>query len=327
MQPFSYTHAADVDSAFQQLAASPAARFLAGGTNILDLMKLGVEKPTRLIDISRLPLAGVEEYSDHVHIGALTRNSDLARHALIREQYPALSEALLAGASPQLRNMATVGGNLMQRTRCFYFTDPAAPCNKRVPGSGCPALTGENRFHAILGVSKQCIAAHPSDMCVALAALDAVVLIDGPRGKRTVPLVDFHLAPGETPERETVLEHGEIITGVDLPKTAFAAHSLYLKIRDRASYAFALASVAAALEIDEGRIRTARVALGGVATKPWRAYEAEAVLQGAAPTSESFAAAVRAATREAVPQTQNGFKVILTQRAIVRALTRLGEKA
>lgn len=326
MQPFSYTRAEDVGSALAHLAEQPAARLLAGGTNLIDLMKLGVEKPERLVDISRLPLTGVDEYEDHIHIGALTRNSDLTEHPLIRERYPALAEAILAGASPQLRNMATVGGNLMQRTRCFYLADMAAPCNKRSPGSGCAAVGGQNRSHAILGVSKQCIATHPSDMCVALVALDAVVLLDGPAGKRSISLTDFYLEPGETPEKETLLQPGEIITGIRLPKTAFSAHSLYIKIRDRASYAFALVSVAAALEIHDGHILTARLALGGVATRPWRAYEAEKLLQGAAPTVERFTAAARAATSTAVAQTHNGFKIVLAQRAIVRALSRLGER-
>ncbi|HLZ57019.1 MAG TPA: xanthine dehydrogenase family protein subunit M [Ktedonosporobacter sp.] len=326
MQPFSYTQVADVSSALTQLATHPTARLLAGGTNLIDLMKLGVEKPDQLIDISHLPLAGVEERADRLHIGALTLNSDLAMHRAVREGYPVLSEAILAGASPQLRNMATVGGNLMQRTRCFYFTDKAAPCNKRSAGSGCAAIAGENRSHAILGGSKQCIATHPSDMCVALVALDAVLQLEGPAGKRTLPLVDFHLEPGETPEKETQLQAGEIITGVELPKTVVARHSLYMKIRDRASYAFALVSVAAALEIEEGHIRNVRIALGGVATKPWRAYEAEAMLQGAAPTAESFVAAAHAATSSAIAQTHNGFKIVLAQRAIVRALSRLGEQ-
>jgi xanthine dehydrogenase YagS FAD-binding subunit len=324
MQPFSYTRVADVGSALTQLAERPASRLLAGGTNLIDLMKLGVEKPDKLIDISRLPLTGIDEYADRLHIGALVRNSDLAEHPLVRKGYPVLAEAILAGASPQLRNMATVGGNLMQRTRCFYFSDTAAPCNKRSPGSGCAAIVGQNRSHAILGGSKQCIATHPSDMCVALAALDAMVLLDGPAGKRSIPLTDFYLEPGETPDKETQLQSGEIITGVDLPKTVCAAHSLYIKIRDRASYAFALVSVAAALEIQEGRILTARLALGGVATRPWRAYEAEEMLRDGAPTVERFTAAAHAATSRAIAQTHNGFKIVLAQRAIVRALSRLG---
>jgi len=327
MQPFSYLRAADVETAVHTIATHSAAQFLAGGTNLLDLMKLGVEKPDYLIDISRLPLTGVEEYPEYIRVGALMRNSNLASHALIQENYPVLTEAILAGASPQLRNMATVGGNLMQRTRCSYFTDTAAPCNKRSPGSGCSAIGGHNRNHAILGTSKQCIATHPSDMAVALAALDAMLLIDGPHGKRSVSLMDFYLIPGETPEKETALESGELIVGIELPKTTFAAKSLYLKIRDRASYSFALVSVAAVLEVEDGRIQTARIALGGVATKPWRAYEAEALLQGAVPTSELFATAAAAATNTAVPQTQNGFKVVLTQRAIIRALSTLGERA
>jgi xanthine dehydrogenase YagS FAD-binding subunit len=323
MNPITYSRASDPSAAAQELSANPAAKLLGGGTNLLDLMKMGVETPNRLVDVSRLPLASVEELPDGrgVRIGALVRNSDLAEHPLIRDRYPVLSQALLAGASPQLRNMATTGGNLLQRTRCYYFYDPTfTQCNKRHPGSGCGALEGYNRIHAILGASDQCIATHPSDMCVAMAALDAVVRVQGPHGEREIPFAEFHRLPGEHPEIDTNLNHDEIITAVDLPPSTFAAHSHYLKVRDRASYAFALVSVAAGLELDGGKIKSARVALGGVAHKPWRAEAAEEKLAGAEPTPENFQVAAHAALEHARGYKYNDFKVELARRSIVRAL-------
>lgn len=275
MHPFSYSQAVDEKGAVVAVTPESQAVFLAGGTSLIDLIKLGVQQPNQLVDINSLPLAKIETRGDGVRIGALVSNSELAHNRMIRDRYPVLSQALLSGASPQLRNMATVGGNLMQRTRCYYFRDPATPCNKREPGSGCPAIDGYNRIHAILGGSKNCIATHPSDMCVALVALDAIVQIHGPKGERSIPITDFHLLPGDHPERETVLEQGELIVAVDLPASPFAARSHYLKVRDRASYAFALTSVAAAFDIQSGVIHSARIALGGVGTKPWRANEAE----------------------------------------------------
>ncbi len=323
MNPFVYTRATDTNAALQGLAGGPQAKLLGGGTNLIDLMKMGVEKPSRLVDITRLDLAKVEELPDGqgVRIGALVRNSDLAEHPLIVERYPVLSQALLAGASPQLRNMATTGGNLLQRTRCYYFYDPAfAQCNKRVPGSGCGALQGYNRIHGILGTSESCIATHPSDMCVAMAALDAVVRVKGPKGEREIPFAEFHRLPGEYPEHETNLQPDEIITAVDLPAAPWAKNSYYLKVRDRASYAFALVSVAAALEVVDGKIKTARVALGGVAHKPWRAEEAEKTLVGEKPDEVVFKSAAAAALKGAKGYKYNEFKIELAKRSIVRAL-------
>lgn len=321
MTPFDYARADGPATAVKQVAAAPGAAFLAGGTGLLDLMKLYVERHDLLVDVGRLPLDMVEATpAGGVRIGANVRNSDLAYHDLIRTRYPVLSEALLSGASPQLRNMATVGGNVMQRTRCPYFRDGFSPCNKREPGTGCSAMDGYNRPNAVLGVSDRCIAAHPSDMCVALAVLDATVRTQGPKGERAVPFADFHLLPGDTPDRETVLDHGELITAVELPAAPWAARSHYLKVRDRASYEFALASAAVALEVVGGVIKTARVALGGVATKPWRAAEAEQALVGQRPTPAAFAAAGEAATKGAVPRQFNGFKVALARRVVARAL-------
>jgi xanthine dehydrogenase YagS FAD-binding subunit len=320
MLPFTYARADGPAAAVEKVAGTPKATFLAGGTGLIDLMKLHVETPEVLVDIARLPLDQVEVTDAGVRIGANVRNSDLAYHEHIRTKYPVLSEALLSGASPQLRNMATVGGNVMQRTRCPYFRDGISPCNKREPKSGCAAKDGYNRSHAVLGVSEQCIATHPSDMCVALAALDAVVHTRGPKGERAIPFADFHLLPGETPERETVLGHGELITAVELPARPWAAKSHYLKVRDRASYEFALASAAVALEVADGAIKTARIALGGVATKPWRAAEAEKGLVGQRPGPEAFAAAAEAATKGAVTRPLNAFKVALVRRVIARAL-------
>ena len=323
MLPFSYSKAADEEAALR--ACSAGTKYVAGGTNLLDLMKLHVETPGHLIDINGLPLGDVTPLDEGVRIGALVRNSTLAYHPLIVERYPMVSQALLAGASPQLRNMATVGGNLMQRTRCMYFRDATSPCNKRDPGSGCTAFDGENRGHAVLGGSDHCVAVMPSDLCVALAALDAEVRIKGSDGERITPLVDFHLLPGDHPERETVLEPGEVITAVDLPALPFATRSLYLKMRDRASYGFALVSVAAALDREDGIIKAARLALGGVGTKPWRAWEAEAAMVGQPANDESYRAAAEVAMRDARALQHNGFKIEMARRAIIQALETLGE--
>ena len=297
---FEYARAKDVADAVSRIAADPGAKFIAGGTNLIDLMKADVEQPPRLIDISRLPLKSIEETAEGgLRIGALVPNTDLAYHPLIERRYPVLSSAILAGASQQLRNMASTGGNLLQRTRCTYFYDVATPCNKREPGSGCSAIGGLNRMHAILGASDACIATHPSDMCVALAVLEAKVHVSGPAGERSIPFADFHRLPGDTPQRDTNLNRDEIVTALELPARGFAAHYTYLKIRDRLSYAFALVSVAVGLELDGGRIREARFALGGVAHKPWRDAAAEASLRGQAPSAENFkrAADVGAARR------------------------------
>ncbi len=323
MNPFTYSRAADPQQAVNGVAANAQAKFLGGGTNLVDLMKMGVETPAQLVDINRLPLNKVEELPNNggVRIGALVRNSDLAEHPLITSRYPMLSEALLSGASPQLRNLATTGGNLLQRTRCYYFYDPAFPmCNKRNPGSGCGALEGFNRIHAILGQSEECIATHPSDMCVAMAALDAVVRVQGPKGERTIPFADFHRLPGDTPNVETNLQPNELIMAVDLPVLPFMARSHYLKVRDRASYAFALVSVAAALEMEGGKIKTARLALGGVAHKPWRASKAEKALAGQAPNEKSFQAAADSELAGAKGYKHNSFKIGLAKRAIAQAL-------
>ncbi|MEH1855087.1 MAG: xanthine dehydrogenase family protein subunit M [Nostoc sp.] len=327
MQPFNYKKAGQVDNAVALVTPEVQAAYLAGGTSLIDLMKLNVQTPTQVVDINPLPLTKIEIQGNGVQIGATASNSDVAYNPIIQERYPMLSEALLSGASPQLRNMATVGGNLLQRTRCYYFRDTSMPCNKRVPGSGCAAIEGYNRIHAILGGSDRCIATHPSDMAVAMVALDAVVQTRGPKGERSIPLVDFHLVPGNTPERETVLEHGELIVAVDLPASTFGKRSHYLKVRDRASYAFAMASVAAALDIQNGIIRSARIALGGVGTKPWRVLEAEKVLLNKPANQATFQAAALAAIAGAKPQKYNGFKVELAKRTIVKALTTVGGMA
>jgi xanthine dehydrogenase YagS FAD-binding subunit len=324
MNPFTYIRATDPQQAVNGIAGNATAKFLGGGTNLIDLMKMGVETPTQLIDINRLALSKIEELpgGGGVRIGALVRNSDLAEHPLIVQRYPVLSQALLAGASPQLRNLATTGGNLLQRTRCYYFYDPAFPqCNKRNPGSGCGALNGFNRIHAILGQSEQCIATNPSDMNVALAALDAVVQVQGPNGSRAIPFADFHRLPGATPNIDTNLRPDELITSVDLPQIPFATRSHYLKVRDRASYAFALVSVAAVLDLENGNIKSARVALGGVAHKPWRAQKAEAALAGKRADEQTFRAAAEAELAAAKAYKYNGFKIELAKRAIVRALS------
>jgi xanthine dehydrogenase YagS FAD-binding subunit len=319
---FQYSRANNVADAVRQIAADPKARLIAGGTNLIDLMKEEVERPSRLIDITHLPLKAVEETADGgLRIGALVPNSDLAYHPLVAQRYPMLASAILAGASAQLRNMASTGGNLLQRTRCYYFYDTATPCNKRTPGSGCSALNGINRMHAILGASDACIATHPSDMCVALAALAATVHVTGPKGECTIAFGDFHRLPDDTPERDTNLGADEIITGIELPGKGFAKNYTYLKIRDRLSYAFALVSVAAALELDGDTIKEARLALGGVAHKPWRDLGVEASLRGQRAKRESFIRAADALLRDAKGHAHNAFKIDLARRAIVRALT------
>jgi xanthine dehydrogenase YagS FAD-binding subunit len=329
MNPFTYSRATDANQAVTAISDKPQGKFLGGGTNLIDLMKMGVEMPTQLIDINRLPLAQIEELpgGKGIRIGALARNSDVAEHELIKTRYPVLSEALLSGASPQLRNMATVGGNLLQRTRCYYFYDPAFPqCNKRKPGSGCGAIEGFNRIHAILGQSEQCIATHPSDMCVALAALDAIVRVRGPNGEREIAFSDFHRLPGTTPERDTNLRSDELIIAVDLPAMPFATRSHYLKVRDRASYAFALVSVAAALDLGSNKkINAARLALGGVAHKPWRANAAEKKLIGQEANEKTFRAAAEAELAPAKGYKYNSFKIELAKRAIIRALSTVAE--
>lgn len=328
MHPFDYSSVMDEQAAIRDIMPLPDARFVAGGTTLIDLMKLNVEKPSSLIDINPLPLTRIETLPDGgVRIGAMVRNSTLANDETIRQKYPVLSEALLSGASPQLRNMATTGGNLLQRTRCYYFRDTATPCNKREPGSGCSAIDGLNRIHGILGTSKQCIATHPSDMAVAMAVLDAVVVTQGPKGTRRIPLVEFHRLPDDTPHIETVLEHGELITYVELPAGEQYQKSHYRKIRDRASYAFALVSVAAVLNVVDGKIQSARLAMGGVAHKPWRAVDAEKALVGKVPDEAAFRNAAEIALRGAQPRKDNAFKVELAKRAIVRSLTTVGKMA
>ncbi|HEY3815947.1 MAG TPA: xanthine dehydrogenase family protein subunit M [Polyangiaceae bacterium] len=321
MRPFTYSRATDEEGALAR-GNDPEVRYLAGGTTLIDLMRLDVMGPKGLVDIGALPLAEVEPSAGGgLRIGAMVRNSDLAYHPLVASAYPALREALLSGASPQLRNMATLGGNLMQRTRCPYFRDTAAPCNKRQPGAGCSAIGGYTRMHAVLGGSEHCIAVHPSDMCVALVALDAVVrsrMSDGTG--RSTPVEGFHTLPGNTPQVETVLHPGELITHVELPASPFAARSHYLKVRDRASYAFALASVAVALDVHDGVVRDARVVLGGVATKPWRSREAEQALVGKPTTLETYRSAGAAAVNGAVGRGANDFKIELARRTVVRAL-------
>ncbi|MFD4902879.1 FAD binding domain-containing protein [Streptomyces sp. NPDC058411] len=322
MRPFAYLRPASVAEAVRAGAGHPGSRFLGGGTNLVDLMKLGVESPGLIVDVSRLPLDRVEPTDDGgLRIGATVRNSDLAAHPGVRSGYPALSQALLAGASGQLRNTATTGGNLLQRTRCPYFQDVSKPCNKRLPGSGCPAREGAHRDLAVLGHSEDCVATNPSDMAVALAALDAAILLHGPEGERTVPVTDFHRLPGDNPDQDTVIRPGELITEVVLPPPA--ATSLYRKARDRASYAFALASVAAVLSVRDGRVERAALAFGGVAPRPWRARVAEDVLRGAPADEETFARAVSAELATARPLRDNGFKVDLAHRLAVGALAEL----
>ena len=327
MHTFDFIRPADQAAAIATAAQSKTAqhgadvRFLGGGTTLIDLMKLNVETPVRVLDINRLPLDKIEAASDGgLKIGAMVRNSDLANDAKVQKDYSILSQAILQGASAQIRNMATVGGNLLQRTRCVYFRDTAMACNKREPGSGCPAITGHNRTLAILGASEHCIATNPSDMCVALAALEATVHIRGPKGSRAVAFGDFHLLPGSTPHRETVLEPGDLITHVTLPPPIGGSKQVYLKLRDRASYEFALASAAVALTIASGNITRARVALGGVGTKPWRSPEAEAALTAKPATDVIFLQAAEAALRSAKPQSENKFKIELAKRCLMHAL-------
>ncbi len=327
MNPFRYERASDASSAVATLTQTPTGAFLGGGTNLVDLMKLGVAKPDLLIDVTRLPYNRIELLPDGgVRIGAAVRNSDLAADRTIRTRYPLLTQALLSGASGQLRNLATTGGNLLQRTRCVYFQDISKPCNKRVPGSGCPAREGYHRNLAILGASEECIATHPSDMAVAMVALDAVVRMLGPNGERTIPLINFHRLPGNEPQRDTVLEHGELITAIDLPKLPFATRSHYRKVRDRASYAFALVSVAAAIEVADGIVRDVRIAFGGVAHVPWRAMKAEATLRGAPATEETFSRAADAELADARPLPGNAFKVPLARNVLVRTLLDLTQE-
>lgn len=322
MKPFAFQHARTVDHAVA-LAGGPGSRYYAGGTNLLDLMKAGVESPASLVDIGRLDLSSVEETAaGALLIGAGVTNSAAANHPIVRARYPMLSQAILSGATTQIRNMATVGGNLMQRTRCPYFMDPAfARCNKRVPGSGCAARDGANREHAIFGTSLSCVAVHPSDMAVALAALDAIVHVTGPDGTRSVPLNEFFVSPGARPERDNTVGAAELITAVELPPSPFGAHSWYLKVRDRHSYAFALVSVAAGVELEDGVIASAAVALGGLAARPWRVPAAEAALVGRAPVPETFRSAAALVVEGAAPLSQNEFKVVLAKNSVVRALT------
>lgn len=326
MRPFKYERASDASTAVATVSRRPGAVFLGGGTNLVDLMKLGLTDPDLLVDVTGLPFDSVEPSPEGgLRVGAALRNSELAADPVIRERYPVLSQALLAGASAQLRNLATIGGNLLQRTRCVYFQDVTTPCNKREPGSGCSALEGYHRELAILGASQTCVATHPSDMAVAMVALDAVVLTQGPDGQRRIPLTELHRLPGDAPERDTVLERGELITAVDLPPLAFVTNSRYRKVRDRASYAFALVSVAVALDVADGVVRDVRIALGGVAHKPWRAATAEAALRGAPATQERFRAAAEAELAEARPLPGNAFKVPLARNTIVRTLLDLVE--
>ena len=324
MRPFEYLRAPDVQTAVSLVARNEHARFLAGGTNLIDLLRQRIESPEILIDVSRLPLGAIEEMADGgVRVGALARNSHVAAHPLIRARCPVVSQALLAGASAQLRNMATVGGNLLQRTRCLYFADAAARCNKRDQGAGCDAMDGFNRSTAILGTSPACIATHPSDMCVALVALDATIEAQGVRGVRRIPMVQFHRLPGDTPHIETTLANDELITAVEIPVLSFAVNSRYRKVRDRASYAFALVSVAAAIDVRENTVLDVRLALGGVGTKPWRASKAEQELRGAPATDASFARAADAELEGADTRVGNAFKLELTRRTIVATLRQL----
>ncbi|WP_400191567.1 FAD binding domain-containing protein [Hymenobacter sp. B81] len=321
MNPFTLTRAVSPDEAVRDFAGHEQPAYIGGGTNLLDLMKENVARPTHLVGLNQLPLSAIETTADGgLRLGATATNADTAWHPEVKKRYPLLNQAILAGASPQLRNMATNGGNLLQRTRCYYFYDLATPCNKREPGSGCSAIGGFNRIHAILGASEHCIATHPSDMCVALAALEAVVNVLGPDGERQIRFEDFHRLPGDAPERDNTLQPGELITSIDLPAQGFAGHFSYLKLRDRQSYAFALVSVAAGLELEGTTIKAARLALGGVAHKPWRRSEAEQALLGQPATEESFRRAAEALLAGAQGQGANDFKIELARRAVARAL-------
>lgn len=324
MKNFAYAKADTVESALGLIESTPNARFLGGGTNLVDLMRENIEQPDALIDVTSLPFATIDELPDGgLSIGAGVKNTAVAQHRAVRQRYPLLAQAIVFGASGQIRNMATVAGNVMQRTRCLYFYDGTAGCNKRVPGSGCDAIEGFNRMHAILGASNSCIAAHPSDMCVALAALDATVLVEGPSGSRTIPFDEFHRLPGDTPHMDTNLRPDELITAVQIPATRVAAHSTYRKVRDRASYAFALVSVAAAMSVSDGVVTGIRLALGGVAHKPWRAREAERILAGAPATSDRFQQAADEELAAAMGFAHNGFKIELARRTIVDVLSEL----
>ncbi|TXI03591.1 MAG: xanthine dehydrogenase family protein subunit M [Rhizobium sp.] len=329
MNVFSYERASTATAAIDLAKASRAARYLGGGTNLVDLMREGIEQPETLIDITQLPAAIERRADGSLSIGAAAKNTALAADPFVRSDFPMLARSILAGASGQIRNMATVGGNILQRTRCRYFYDDASRCNKRRPGAGCDAREGFNRYHAVLGASQACVATHPSDMCIALVALDATLHIDGPEGLRTMPLSDFHRLPGDRPDIETELRQNELITAIEVPLLPFGQRSTYRKVRDRASYAFALISVAAAIDIDEaGRVRDSRLALGGVAHKPWRAFKAEAALKGEPATAESFRAAAEAELAAAVGLKDNGFKIELAKRTIVAVLNELkGEGA
>ncbi|MEJ8651026.1 xanthine dehydrogenase family protein subunit M [Streptomyces sp. MS1.AVA.3] len=328
MKPFGYVQAASVEEALRAVAGQPGARFLGGGTNLVDLMKLGVESPELLVDVTRLPLDRIEELPDGgLRIGAMVRNSDLAAAVPVRDRYPVVSQALLAGASGQLRNTATTGGNLLQRTRCLYFQDTAKPCNKRAPGTGCPAREGAHRDLAVLGHSEHCVATQPSDLAVALAAVDATVHLRGPDGERSVPVTDFHRLPGDRPDQDTVIRPGELLTALTLPPAAPGARSRYRKARDRASYAFALVSVAAVLEVRDGVVQRAALAFGGLAHRPWRARAAEEVLHGAPATEDTFARAADAELAAARPLRDNGFKVPLARNLAVRVLAGLADPA
>ncbi|MCC6890080.1 MAG: xanthine dehydrogenase family protein subunit M [Hyphomicrobiales bacterium] len=327
MKNFAYASAADARNAVQLLAQTANAKFLGGGTNLIDLMRENIERPDALVDVTRLPLNRIEEQPDGaLLIGATVRNTALAHHPAVRERYPFLAQAVLCGASGQIRNVATVGGNVMQRTRCAYFYDRAARCNKREPAAGCDAIDGFNRMHAILGASEHCIATHPSDLCIPLVALDARLAVIGPHGERTIPMTEFHRLPGDTPHVETALAPDELITSVAIPPLGFARRSLYRKVRDRASYAFALVSVAAALEVDNGEIRNVRLALGGMAHKPWRALAAERVLSGARADAESFRRAADAELAPARGFAHNSFKIELAKRTIAGVLEELAAR-
>ncbi len=325
MFPFTFIKAKNNKEAITSAANNTGTKFIGGGTNLVDLMKMNIEKPPQLVDITSLGLKKIEVLSNgNILIGALVKNSDLAYNATIISRYPMLSKALLSGASPQLRNMATTGGNVLQRTRCYYFFDTATPCNKREPGSGCSAIKGYNRMHAVLGTSSSCIATHPSDMCVAMAALDAIVHVEGINGERSINFLDFHLLPGDTPEKENVLQQGDLITSIEIPSLPFASNSTYIKVRDRASFEFALASAAVALEVSGGTIKNARIALGGVATKPWRAKEAEQYLIGKSAGTETYKAAASVALKDATTYPYNSFKPELAKRTLISALQNTG---
>lgn len=325
MHPFHYSKATAESEALRFGQASMS-RWLAGGTTLVDLMRLEVETPSQVVDINALKWSGVRASGNELRLGALARNSEVAYHPTVKSRVPVLSEALLSGASPQVRNMASVGGNILQRTRCAYFRDVASPCNKRQPGQGCGAREGYNRMHAIFGASEQCVAVHPSDMCVALAVLDATVHVTGPQGRRTLPFLEVHTLPGDHPERDSVLGPEELITEVRIPLSPLARHSTYLKVRDRSAFAFALVSVAAAWRVQHGRIEEARLALGGVAHKPWRSEAAEKALTGQHVNDDTFRQAAKAAVAGAAPLAHNGFKVAMAERAVVEALRELARR-